>query len=484
MQENRSFDHYYGTYPGVRGFDDHPKGDLGVFAQAWPGGRDRTLLPFHLDSSPGHRRVHRGPRPQLAGRAPEPGQRHQRRLRAHARAARVRGARARRPHHGLLPAPGPSLLLRAGRRLHHRRQLPLLGARADAPQPPDGALGDGRPHGPRRRPRPRDELVTRRHLQRALGHHPRGARGRRRQLEGVQPDGRPSTRRPFFEQHGILSDAILPYFAQYKNPSSALYQKAFLPQYPSDFAADVASGQLPAVSWLIPPAGYDEHPSSPPALGEWYTSQVLATLTSNPEVWSKTVLFHMYDENDGFFDHVAPPVPPAGTRGRVPDPAHPAVRRQRDPRPRRHELPGAAARDLALQPGRPRGVTGLRPHLADALPRGALRRARPQHLGLAPQDGGRPDVDAAPRPRRRLGAGAAQHGRRHGGCHHGRGHHRARDPQAPDRTCRSTRCRSTRRCRGRNRPKGPAEPDSAGDREPVGPGPASRSGRPPGCSHP
>ena len=120
---------------------------------------------------------------------------------------------------------------------------------------------------------------------------------------------------PFFEQHGILSDAILPYFAQYKNPSSALYQKAFLPQYPSDFAADVASGQLPAVSWLIPPAGYDEHPSAPPALGEYYTSQVLATLTSNPEVWSKTVLFHMYDENDGFFDHVPPPVPPAGTPG-------------------------------------------------------------------------------------------------------------------------------------------------------------------------
>ena len=50
MQENRSFDHYYGTYPGVRGFDDHPPGKLGNFAQAWPGGRDRTLLPFHLDS--------------------------------------------------------------------------------------------------------------------------------------------------------------------------------------------------------------------------------------------------------------------------------------------------------------------------------------------------------------------------------------------------------------------------------------------------
>src|SRR5580692_12259189 len=53
MQENRSFDHYYGTLGGVRGFDDHPAGSLGNFAQAWPGGRDKTLLPFHLDSKSG-----------------------------------------------------------------------------------------------------------------------------------------------------------------------------------------------------------------------------------------------------------------------------------------------------------------------------------------------------------------------------------------------------------------------------------------------
>ena len=45
---------------------------------------------------------------------------------------------------------------------------------------------------------------------------------------------------------------------------------------------------------------------------------MLSALVSNPEVWSKTVLFHMYDENDGFFDHVAPPVAPPGTAGRVP----------------------------------------------------------------------------------------------------------------------------------------------------------------------
>ena len=53
MQENRSFDHYYGSYKGVRGFDDHPKGSLGAFAQAWPGGAAEHLLPFHLQADSG-----------------------------------------------------------------------------------------------------------------------------------------------------------------------------------------------------------------------------------------------------------------------------------------------------------------------------------------------------------------------------------------------------------------------------------------------
>jgi phospholipase C len=120
----------------------------------------------------------------------------------------------------------------------------------------------------------------------------------------------------FFEKNGLgATDAILPLFAQYRDPQSALYQKAFLPLYPDDFVADVASGQLPAVSWLLPPAGYDEHPSSPPALGEYFVSQVFGALVSNPSVWAKTVFFVMYDENDGFFDHVPPPVPPPGTPG-------------------------------------------------------------------------------------------------------------------------------------------------------------------------
>jgi phospholipase C len=77
-----------------------------------------------------------------------------------------------------------------------------------------------------------------------------------------------------------------------------------------DLKADVLANQLPQVSWLCPPAAYSEHPKYTPAYGAEYTSQILDALTANPEVWSKTVLFIMYDENDGFFDHLVPPQPP------------------------------------------------------------------------------------------------------------------------------------------------------------------------------
>ncbi|OFA03294.1 phosphocholine-specific phospholipase C [Duganella sp. HH101] len=78
---------------------------------------------------------------------------------------------------------------------------------------------------------------------------------------------------------------------------------------------DVQAGRLPQVSWIVAPRMYCEHPGpSTPIQGGWYTQQVLEALTSNPEVWSKTVFLHMYDENDAFFDHVPPPAAPALNR--------------------------------------------------------------------------------------------------------------------------------------------------------------------------
>lgn len=75
-------------------------------------------------------------------------------------------------------------------------------------------------------------------------------------------------------------------------------------------AEDVLNNRLPQVSWIVAPEAYTEHGNWPPNFGAWYISQILDALTANPAVWSKTVLFYMHDENDGFFDHIVPPTPP------------------------------------------------------------------------------------------------------------------------------------------------------------------------------
>lgn len=75
---------------------------------------------------------------------------------------------------------------------------------------------------------------------------------------------------------------------------------------------DVQANRLPQVSWIVATAEGSEHPGpSSPAQGADYTSKVLDILTSNPQVWSKTVFIINFDENDGFFDHVPPPAPPS-----------------------------------------------------------------------------------------------------------------------------------------------------------------------------
>ena len=61
---------------------------------------------------------------------------------------------------------------------------------------------------------------------------------------------------------------------------------------------------------MVAPEAYSEHPNWPANYGAYYVSEILNALTANPEVWSKTVFIIMYDENDGFFDHVVPPTPP------------------------------------------------------------------------------------------------------------------------------------------------------------------------------
>ena len=77
----------------------------------------------------------------------------------------------------------------------------------------------------------------------------------------------------------------------------------------ADFATDVMADRLPQVSWIVAPTVMCEHPSAPPGYGEAFSSGLLSALAANPAVWAKTVFILNYDENDGFFDHVPPPVP-------------------------------------------------------------------------------------------------------------------------------------------------------------------------------
>ncbi|OBU63470.1 phosphocholine-specific phospholipase C [Stenotrophomonas maltophilia] len=116
---------------------------------------------------------------------------------------------------------------------------------------------------------------------------------------------------------------------------------------------DVVDGQLPQVSFIIADAAGSEHPGpSSPAQGAAYTARVLDALTADPEVWSRTALLLMFDENDGFFDHVPPPAPPSpladgwagassvGTEGEY----------------HRHPAPGDEKYDAAELRGRPYGL--------------------------------------------------------------------------------------------------------------------------------
>lgn len=94
----------------------------------------------------------------------------------------------------------------------------------------------------------------------------------------------------------------------YKGIANTMPDGGFL----GSFKEDIQQGQLPQVSWIVAPATYSEHPGpSSPVQGAWYIQEVLNALTENPHIWSQTVLLVNFDENDGFFDHIPSPSAPS-----------------------------------------------------------------------------------------------------------------------------------------------------------------------------
>ena len=308
IQENRSFDHYFGSYRGVRGFADrralalHDGSGLSVFAQpGYPNGfRGDHLYPFHLDSySNGEctNDIDHGWGPQHAywdgGRQDGFVSGHQ----------QVDG-----------PVNGP---LTMG--YYTRADLSFYYALADAFTICDGyfcsVIGPTDPN---------------RLYSMSATLDPAGSRGgpilststTRVERFGTltwttmpeQLEAGGISWKVYGSADGNFGDSVLPYFKQYQtNP--VLAANGLTPSYPGTFQADVAAGTLPQVSWVLAPLVASEHPPAPELYGEAVAANVLATLVSNPSIWSKTALLVTYDENGGFFDHVPPPTPGSGTPG-------------------------------------------------------------------------------------------------------------------------------------------------------------------------
>jgi phospholipase C len=79
-------------------------------------------------------------------------------------------------------------------------------------------------------------------------------------------------------------------------------------QPPDTFVQDVAAGQMPAVSWIVPPWPYNEHPGDGNSVcaGENWTVRQINTVMQSPE-WDSTVIVVVWDDFGGFYDPIAPP---------------------------------------------------------------------------------------------------------------------------------------------------------------------------------
>lgn len=78
----------------------------------------------------------------------------------------------------------------------------------------------------------------------------------------------------------------------------------------TQFVKDAASGSLPTVSWLVQPASVSDHPPASVCVGENWTVQQINAIMNNQALWGSTAIFLTWDDWGAFYDHVVPPVGP------------------------------------------------------------------------------------------------------------------------------------------------------------------------------
>ncbi|MBV8196474.1 MAG: alkaline phosphatase family protein [Candidatus Dormibacteraeota bacterium] len=72
------------------------------------------------------------------------------------------------------------------------------------------------------------------------------------------------------------------------------------------FYAAAKAGTLPAVSWVVPSGEVSEHPPSPVSFGQSYVTSLINAVMASPD-WDSTAIFLGWDDWGGFYDHVTPP---------------------------------------------------------------------------------------------------------------------------------------------------------------------------------
>jgi phospholipase C len=96
------------------------------------------------------------------------------------------------------------------------------------------------------------------------------------------------------------------------------HQSALSQEPLSRFFAEAANGRLPNVSWVTPDWADSDHPGSPVAKGQAWVTRLVNAVMKGPD-WDRSAIFLAWDDWGGFYDHVKPPVVDAQGYGlRVP----------------------------------------------------------------------------------------------------------------------------------------------------------------------
>lgn len=110
-----------------------------------------------------------------------------------------------------------------------------------------------------------------------------------------------------YQDDDNFDDNPLAWFEQFQNAAegSPLHMRGLTHLGIAQFYRDAASGTLPKISIIIGPKALSEHPPNMPRDGAWLQGQVVNAVTSSPE-YNSTALIISYDESGGWGDHVTP----------------------------------------------------------------------------------------------------------------------------------------------------------------------------------